>query len=249
MKNFSFIFVFFIFLVQFSLSGEGAEFETKISPLIELYETGFYKEASQKLKDLLYPEVELVERENEILARQYLSFCYVLLDEKEKARREFLELLYVAPEIEFSPQVYLPEIVKIFQEAKKEWLEERKERADLSVKKGIFPPEEQRGMEKSEQEGLKKRKKFTPAIFLPGGYFQFRKGEKIKGWLILGSEVISLASSILAYELKSQLYHPQYKAYPLEKYDQAKQLREIQIASLAVFLGIYVYGVIDGWLK
>jgi hypothetical protein len=207
--------------------------EISLEEIVKLYERGEIKRVIKELERLLQP-LKLKKKEDIILARKYLGFCYVLSGEEEKARLEFIKMLDLAPEITLDPLVVLPEICKVFQEAKRirKMIEEEVARRVANLVHSSSSPS---------------RRGATLVVLLPGGIPQFRKGEKNKGYFFLITQSLASVISILAYLKLNTLYSPEYDGYLNEPL--AKVCLGIQKIGFGVAVISYLTSVLEALWK
>ena len=163
---------------------------------------------------------------------KYLAFCYVAYGQRDKAVKEFLEVLKINPEYRFDKQIYSPKIIEVFESALQEY----------NLQKSLKP--QAKNLTSHEiQINAGKRSLIFP------GLGQMYKGDTKKGYILIGSETVSLCALVFSqWQLESS--HDEYlnavnpadieKKY--DRYDFFYKARNISAAAVAV---IYVYGFFD----
>jgi len=176
--------------------------------------------------DVSYSPSELFE------IHKYLAFCYVAYGQRDKAVKEFLEVLTINPEYRFDKQIYSPKIIEVFENAVQEY----------NLQKSLEPQVKNLSSYEIQIRAGKK------SLIYPG-LGQLYKGEINKGYFLAGAETVSLcALTFSQWQLKSS--HDEYlnavnpddieKKY--DRYDIFYKARNISAAAVAV---IYVYGFFD----
>lgn len=211
---------------QITAAAETPSEKVKLKNLIKIYQKGDCQTALVGFKNLLYPLKRLKNKEDELLARQYLAFCYFLTGQKEEAKFEFVKLLKINPTHQLNPTLVLPEVLEIYEEAKK-----IRSLIEAEIKKA-----------KVEQGAKKIPLTFTH--FLPFGFPQFKNHQRGKGYLFLASQLVFFTLSFYFYYQLQQDYHPQYLGY----LDPEKALANQKRVRICFWGGIlsYLGGVVDG---
>jgi tetratricopeptide (TPR) repeat protein len=235
MKFFSFL-LFLLFSLSLAFSTE----EEVVNSFIKKYEYGQYEAAIEGFRSLLYPLV-LKKMKNITTAHLYLGFCYCLTEQKQEAKKEFLKVLKLSPQLELNPDFVPPVIIQIFNQTRAEFEEEKKKK-----QKKISPPKIPKNSEKKEL--LREKKDLIFSKFYPFGWEQFRQGKRVKGYILGGGQVLSLATTLFAY-------------FRLEKekdtipgvywnYDEAEKWQQVQKISFATFCLFYLTSVGENfWFK
>ncbi len=210
------IFLCFIFIL---LKQAGAQDSVDCSIL---YTAGEYKHAVECFNE----QVLHLEADNRIdsLAILYpmLGASYVMAEKPDLAKATFSKLLLIRPEIEIDPAIFHPDIVAIFQMAKKE------NREKLFREHAIAP------------------KAYPLAInFLPAGIPQYLNGDKRKSIVCAVIQIGALACSIYGY---SRLEHFKSNDFGFkeEDYPDAGRAASLHLGGFLVFTGAFLYSVADG---
>jgi tetratricopeptide (TPR) repeat protein len=188
------------------------------------YQEGEYEKAVDCLNSFLYI-TDIADTARLVSSYEHLGVCLTMLDKKGPARAAFNKLLDINSEHELDPNVYLPEIISLFQILKFE----RK----TSLKVVILDT--------------------LPAYssvynFSPLGLPQFMNTHKIKGFTVLGLQVVTLALSIYGYQKEQSFFSEDY-GFPEEHVAEAKQYDYMQKFTVLAFSVTYIYSLIDGFVN
>ncbi|MES1210191.1 MAG: hypothetical protein ABUS79_30000, partial [Pseudomonadota bacterium] len=150
-------------------------------------------------------------------ALRYLGIGLFLTGRREGAETAFLNLLRLRPDVRLDPRSTRPDVVAFFETVR------RRHADEISSAPRENP------------------KTFIWNLLPPIG--QFQNGHRTRGITIGGIEFVSLATAITTKVLLSRWRLPNDEfADP----DQAKNVRSLNYAAVAVFVAAYAYGVIDG---
>jgi len=147
------------------------------------------------------------------------------LDKKQPARVAFSRLLDYRKDYELDPNVYLPEVISLFQIAKFE-----KRTALRILIMDTLPA--------------------YPVAwnFLPLGGPQFFNRQPRKGVAVCALQAALLTLSIYSYQNKSSLYSDRF-GYREEDVDRARQYDWAQRGTFFGFVTVYIYSLIDGFMN
>ncbi|OGJ88051.1 MAG: hypothetical protein A2268_04580 [Candidatus Raymondbacteria bacterium RifOxyA12_full_50_37] len=188
------------------------------------YRQGEYERVVDCLNSFLYTATT-TDTARLIAAYEYLGVCLMMVDKKLPARAAFDKLLGMDADYELNPNKYLPEVISLFQIAKFE------KKTSLRVMIVDSMPA-------------------YSAVFnlIPGGAPQYMNGEKKKAFLLGVTSIASLALSIYAYTRESSFESGTY-GYREEDVAKARRYHVMHQISVTVFLGGYLYGIIDGFVN
>jgi tetratricopeptide (TPR) repeat protein len=194
-----------------------------------------------KLKELTPDEKKI--------AHQYSAFCLILLNHKAKAVAEFKKLLSLDKTVILDPELYPPKIIKVFNQAKQEFI---KEKQATALKKELLPIIPEKVSEpKLSLPAVKKVKPNILFNFLPLGIPQFKQRKFGKGIVVLSLEFILGVSSFVAYQnqqalkIKRDNWDERWGEYIDVR--KAEQYQMLQRATAILFLITYLYSVIDAF--
>lgn len=108
---------------------------------------------------------------------KYLALCYIAHNERQEAVNEFVEVLKINPNFRFKRQLTSPKIMSIFEEAIREFRVYQESRRKLP----------------KDQESLIWIESAKRSLFFPG-LGQLHKGQKTKGYALIGAEIASLSA-------------------------------------------------------
>ncbi len=218
------------------------------------YLYGNYASAIRGFRSLLYPEPGLLKSDTlRREAHKYLGISYFYLAQRSKkreyydaARRELLRYLLLDPKAQLDPLLYPPQLVSFFNSIRRDNAR-RLQQILLKLKKRRTAQQPPQIVTVT----LERRVYLNNPILaiLPFGLAQFANGHYVKGFLLMGGELISLGLNIAAY---FSIYSLQIKSGPQRGYFRPKDigtvktLQIVQFASFGVFSALLAYGLIDG---
>lgn len=190
----------------------------------QFYQSGEYEKAADCYNVILYSG-RLPDTSRLIPIYERLGVCQTMLDKKGPARGAFIKLLDLRSDHELDPNIYLPEVISLFQIAKFE--------QKTSLKVLIMDT--------------------LPAYpvslnFLPFGVPQFMNLHWRKGAAAGGLQALLLGLSIFAYSQKASYYSPEF-GYREEDVPAARRYDYTQRAAFFGLAGAYVYSLVDGFLN
>jgi hypothetical protein len=189
----------------------------------DLYQTGEYDKAADCYNTILYSG-RISDTARLVSCYERLGVCLTMLDKKAPARGAFIKLLDMRPEYELDPNVYLPEVISLFQIAKFE------QKTSLKVLIMDSLPA------------------YPIAInFAPFGAPQFMNHKKSRGILAAGLQGLTLLVSVYAYNRKQSYYSEEY-GYREEDVARARQWDYTQRVAFFGLAASYVYSLVDGFM-
>jgi hypothetical protein len=206
------------------------------------FERGQYQKVVDALAPQLYPRALLREEDELKEAHYLLGVAQFFLDRRDKARQEFVALLYLDPRKELDPAVESPEVYAFFEGVKGELklkLEElRREKDKAEADKN-----------KPSREVVITRTITEPSPignFVPFGYGQFRNDQPAKGTFFLVSETLTGGASLFLFTFQAVQYGIPSKVPPDDK-DLVRTIQITQIITGGLFLIFYGWGVVDSF--
>jgi hypothetical protein len=197
------------------------------------------------LEALLYPQVRLIQPEQEQQAREYLGACRWWRQDLQGADAEFTALLLKKPAAALDPFYYPPEMVSHFGAL-------RARLQAQGVLPGREPPPPQPTPPKPEVKVVEKvrvvRERPLYPVFLPFGVGQFANDQPVKGALFATGEVLALAANLTSYLVIESLRGPDGYFSP-QRFQEARALRVVLYASAGTLGALYLGGVVDAWLN
>jgi hypothetical protein len=218
------------------------------APVYEvLFEKGFYSEAIEYLEVKLqaaHPDTNIQEYQ------KYLAFCYILTEQKHRAKILFRDILNRDYTFTLDPIRTSPKIYKVFHAAQNQWKGENKVRvdslrqvADSAVKAAL----KQEGLQASGTETFSKSL-FSPwyrapLYVTPFGSGQFYNRQTKKGLALFLIQSLSLGSSIWAFNKRYRDFHDDETGWQTGhvKYSNIHRIQ------FGVFLLAYGYSVFDSF--
>ena len=221
-----------VMLLPGAARAEDAEKSLKLG--IYAYEHGDYAEAITSLTGVLSP-LRLASEDDVAQARKYLGASLFFSGKRDDAAEEFKKLLLLFPDLKLDAFIFPPQLVLFFDEVRtsiKDQLE--KARAQKLLKDAIQLPGRR----------VEVHSLYVNAI--PFGAPQFQNGDRVKGWVLLGTEAALLAFNVAAYWTARSYAGP--GGYYASEGDRssASTWRTIQLTSIGLFGGAWVYGIADG---
>jgi tetratricopeptide (TPR) repeat protein len=208
-----------------------------------------FEQAIGLLRDLLYPEVLLASEGDIADAREMLGLAYFYTGDEPRAREEFTALLYLRPKHRLDPFLVPPPAVQFFdsiwqEPAMQERLEqierERQAAEDAANKKAGQPTVVRRiYLERTVTE------KHFWIVFMPFGLGQFQNSDTTLGIVMASTQGLALLANAITWTLRWGL---QEEGGGYTDPSIAQGLQIAQYSSLAVFGGLYLWGVVDAWL-
>ena len=200
------------------------------------YEHGDYSDAIKSLSSILDP-MKLTNVEDIITARKYLGASYFFAGRQVEASQEFKKLLMLRPDYTMDPFLFPPPLVMLFDNV-------REEVKKMEQKAGHKEPVK-KTESVSETTGTVIKNSFY-VNFIPFGAPQFQNGHTAKGWSLFGVDLALLGLNIASY-WTAQSFSNSSGYYPTEQSrSQARTWSIVQIASIATFGAMYIYGLADG---
>ncbi|HDS09233.1 MAG TPA: hypothetical protein ENN73_03310 [Firmicutes bacterium] len=167
-----------------------SDFEKALENAKNYYNQGEFTKAIEELQKAMNT-LEKQKDEDMIEAFKYLGFSYVAFGEREKAKIEFKKVIKLDPHIQLDPSFVSPKIIAVFEEARAEL---RAEGFDFS--KPVKPTPTPVPTPKPQGEWTRGGA-FARSLFIPG-LGQIYKGQKVKGYVILGAETLFLLATLNA---------------------------------------------------
>jgi hypothetical protein len=231
---------------------------------------GEYGRAVELLRPLVYPEVRL-ESEGEIVqAHRMLGVASLFENDAEGARREFRKLLELRPDYRFDPLLDPPRVVDFFNVVVKG------EEAELAVIEGKRRRREEELLARQKREADRLRAQQAVVLrydhhpyavnFVPFGAGQFQNGQRRKGWLFLGAEVLLGGASVAAFVTNFAMFGiaPHRRCLVMQPLDAdglpqrcpanetdrsdedlSTNLLRAQVVTGGLFFGVAIWGVVD----
>ncbi|MDX2023125.1 MAG: tetratricopeptide repeat protein [Deltaproteobacteria bacterium] len=159
-------------------------------------------------------------------ALRFLGIGLYVTGRVEGARTAFEKLLQLRPNTYLDPATTRPEIVTFFFDLRRRRIRELRA-ADQANRPNVLW-------------------NFVP----PMG--QFNNGDRVKGWILLVGEAVTLATAATTYAVVKTWQRPNKtvcEGVCPERTDTANTLRSVNITAGAAFIALYAYGVIDGLIS
>ena len=229
-----------------------------------------YKRAVELLRPLVYPESRLDTEGEVVQAHRMLGVASLFEDDAEGARREFRKLLELRPDYRFDPLLDPPRVVDFFNLVVKD------EEAELAVIEAKSRKREQDLAARRQREAERARTQQALVLrydhhsyavsFLPFGAGQFQNGQRKKGWLFLGAEVVLGGASVAAFATNFALFgiEPRRRCNVVEPLDAnglsqqcppnevdhsdenlSRNLLRTQVVTGGLFFAVAIWGVVD----
>ncbi len=190
-----------------------------------LYDAGKYETVVEILEKFVTDTT--ITLKQEINARTYLAFSFVALDDRTKAKLQFVTILEKEKGFSLNPEFVSPKIMEVFKEAEKSL---KKPPTNNVIKIQRMPPNATQCLVKS-------------SLF--PGWGQLTRGETKKGKVLMGSfaaSLTALALSQLAYLSAKNSYEQAVTKsdidYQYSRYNFTYKTRYI-VSEITLFLWIY----------
>jgi len=202
----------------------------------------------QRTADILGPQLSpkpLISDERELKEAHYLlGNSYFFLGDKDRARSEYLAILYLDPRYELDDVTEDPQAYAFFTDVKREnkkYLDEIQRLKDEANRKKQQPGQ-------VITDTIVYHPTPTAGNWVPFGIPQFKSGHRRKGAFLLASEALFAGTSlgVFSYLLVKYGYPPQ-RPESVSEQETIRQLQVVQIGTGAAAIGLYVYGVIDAY--
>jgi hypothetical protein len=233
----------------------GARPDDDLKEAAQAYDRGDYSRVIKLLDPLLYPKIRFARRTQALLAYKLLGISQVFKKNRPEAEKQFLAILSQQPRFQLDPLVYPRAAVEVFDEVRrrnaekiKAILERERQEAELRRQEKQRQEAERRRLERLAQQAgtvIERTVVEHPywLNFIPLGVGQFQNGHKIKGWILLTSQ-LALAGVSLGAFIGSE-YGLGPGRLGAEDYKQAQALMAVQLISAGLCAALVAYGVID----
>jgi len=186
------------------------------------YRQGEYEASVDCINSLLYSE-KISDTTRLVSCYEYLGVCLTMQDKKVPARAAFNKLLNLRSDFELNPNVYLPEIISLFQISKFE------KRTSLKILIVDTLPAYS-----------------TAYNFAPLAVPQFLNKQKTKGIIFGSVQVAALVAAVYAFN-REQSYFSETYGFREEDVASAQKFDSIHKISLLTLVLAYVAGLVDGF--
>ncbi len=157
---------------------------------------------------------------------KYLGAAYFYLENLRLAEANFRQLLLLRPDTKLDPFLFPPSMVLFFDKIKREIPKVTKT---------------------ADKELLQTKNEYSLYVnLLPFGIPQMANGHKIKGSLVLVTQILTLGINIFSYWQVQSMIDKYGYVKDQETANKANLFKTIQITSLITFGAIYLYSITDG---
>jgi hypothetical protein len=204
------------------------------------FESGYYTQALDYIEARLpeVPDSQWVD------LQKYRAFCLIVLDRQDQATEAFVSILDRDPGFGLDPIYTSPKIFEVFHTARGQWQAAHPDTTRMAPAvdsvRTVAP-------DTAAADSLSPLVYRTPLYLLPGGAGQFHNGQRLKGWVLLGTQVACLAASIVSYAQRHDRYDPQYGWYEGNR-DAYEDYTLAYRVEFGTFLAAYLYGVVDAFV-
>jgi hypothetical protein len=223
----------------------------------QAYERGLYKQVIRQLRPLLYPKNRLSSKDMFIQAHRMLGISYVFEKDKLAAEQSFLAILAENPKFRLDPLVDPAAALRTFEtiRIRSAQMLRRIELAQQAEKKRHAAEQKRREQALARlREMARKASKLRtvereivkrPAWLnvVPFGAGQFQNGHRIKGYVLLGTQLALGAASLSLF-----MTHEFKRPFAVEDRNLSTSLRTATLITGALFWATVVYGVVDGFV-
>jgi tetratricopeptide (TPR) repeat protein len=227
----------------------GAHASPAAAPALELdrgrdsFKRGDWQSAIEVINLLLYPELQLARKEQVVEAHILLGAAYYQTGNRERAREEFQRALEIEPEQSIGTRLYSDGAIRLFEETK----------TDLRIAKEREDERRRVAQRLADIEAYKKSLivyETHPYYvnFVPFGAGQFQNRQRGKGLAFAATQAATGGISAGIFLYLASKYGLVSSNVPLEEGRTVRTLQELEIATGALFLGLYAWGVVDALL-
>lgn len=220
--------VFFCFLVTYN--GQTKEIE-------RLFKLGEYERCIEEGKKKLANE-KVLEEKDILEIHKYLGLAYALTDRSPEAKKHFKAILKKCPTFELEEGFYPDKVMNLWQEVKGEM--EKVYIIKIPTRPSLPPSSPPEGSIPADKSLFK----LVAFSFIPGGFIQFKTGQKKKGFFIAGLELIFLSASLYGYSQWNKEYNPDLGRF--NNFEKAQNYKKLQNWGFNLCVLTYLYGVLDG---
>ncbi|MEQ8273011.1 MAG: hypothetical protein RMA76_10505 [Deltaproteobacteria bacterium] len=248
-----------LLLIAGLLAAQSGSPEAVFKAAIEDFEFGEHAAAAKKLEGILNP-IQLINREDIIVARQYLGACYQLLDDAPRAEEQFRLLLAMDDRHRLDPEVFSPALVEMFEQVRASFVPPPPPTTTVKVPPPPPPPVAAGPPPPIVIE--KPRPAFEPhsraMSFVPFGVGQFANAQPIKGALFAGGEAALLGTALTTFLLFESLKVKTIDGatgevlsveFKPEDADRARTLQTIYLATFWTGIVVVVGGIVEALIS
>lgn len=228
------IILIILFLFSFSLFAEEISETTnkKFEEASGYFDFGKYDECIKIVENLLHDN-EIMNINFRLKSYQLLALSNFNLKNTENAKY-YIKLIYLIQfDYKFDPVFIPPDFIDFANTVLKKNKKEITKHKDFIEKYRLL---------KNPKKKTQTPEKYFYKNFVPFGVGQFQNGHSYKGYLIMGVESVVLTINIGSYIL---LKYYQKDDYTFENKEVATTGKIVNNSSFYIFLGLYVYGVVD----
>lgn len=222
-----------------------------------LYEEGFYDKALQLLDSLVAADTFFSET-----VHYYRAACFIAKGDTAEGARAFETILDHHCDYSLDTLFTPPKILRVFHEVRTGFsCEEEKSMVYDTIRAIIVDTVSESSIpEKAAADSLMLPVAFVDTMptetafpvrvslgVLPAGAGQWYQGKKIRGALILSTQIAAVAGCIWSYNKRESYYSKRYGWYEGNRSAYVKYTSYARFGG-TIFLGSYIYGIIDYFL-
>lgn len=206
------------------------------------FRAGDFQSAQPLLSFLLYPTPRLARQDDLLEAHVLLGACGFETGDRELARREFEQALYLSAELNLEPLLFTAGAVRFFDDTKTALAERQRRNAE----KRALAEERERLLRYRESLIVYEVRPFY-VNFVPFGAGQFQNGNRTRGVLFATGQAVTFAASagIWLYLVNQYGFNGRV---PTEDAERARLLQQVEIGVGATFWALYGWSVVDALL-
>jgi len=225
------------FLLSFSI-----QLNANLNQAKNNYVYGNYKKTIDILNKII---TDLESTTDKITAYELLGACYFFIEDNQKSKESFINLLGINPEYKIDPLLYPPNLLTFFDKVFKEFEEKNKLIEKNEKKDEVKIIKEELIFKELEEKLIYVEKTSYFSMFVPFGYAQYRNGDMSKCYMFLTTESILLITNIASYWMVES-FKNNNGYFEGENKTNAKVYQTIQTFSLIGLIGFFIYGIVDG---
>ncbi len=196
--------------------------------------------AVEPLKDILYPQERLADRDSLFEARVMLGACFADSGDRDGAKVEFEKALQLKPREVLDSLYYSERAVRLFDDTKADI--ENRAKKDQELRE--LQAQRERIENALKNTRLYKQNPYA-LNFAPFGLGQLQNGQPVKAALFAGGQVATLGASVgIWYYLVNKYGIRSTNVLP-DDGPRVLRLQQIEIGAGVAFFGLYAWSVID----
>lgn len=210
----------------------------------QAYKAQDWDSAYKTVNALLYPNIELARQEDVWEAYVILGASAFQLGNRVRAIDEFEKALRIDADRTITTNTHRPEVVELYENTKDKF----KDRLAREAERRAAAERERQLKEYINTIGVVETSTFA-VNFLPFGIAQRQNKQYRKGYLFMAGQALTFVPSVSIFVYLAGKYGFRSTQVPLQDGPRVRQLQQLEIATGAVFLGLYAWSITDAILN